>query len=298
MTWGLTARVLLAGCMLVLACGGGWTADLPAGLSFIGLKDRAWRLYVVGPSGAVHEVATAQEPRAASVSLAAARAVYVSAEGDLRALSFTGGDERVLLARSKEFAIAQPAFAPGGAEVYAVEMKEGASAETDIVLLRSTGAGAPRRIVSQPGAQFEPTPARAGRYLLYSSVSCVLGCGRILQEIWRKDLLGGEAIQLTLLNAIARQPVASPDGTAVYFSSDRAGNYHIWRMGWDRGQPVALSSGAVTDSNPVVDRDGNVYFIRHVAAGVRFMRLDGSGHATELPLPGGVEDMRDLEIAQ
>jgi Tol biopolymer transport system component len=271
--------------------------DLPAGLSFIGLKDRLWRIYVVDRAGALQELATAQEPRAASVSLTGARIVYVSADGDLRSASLRGGDERVVAARSKERAMAQPVLAPDGATAFVVEMKQGTSADTDILQLRLSG-GAPRVVVSQPGAQFEPSLARGGRYLLYSSVSCVLGCGRILQEIWRKDLLGGEAVQLTLLNAIARQPFATADGAAIYFSSDKAGNFHIWRMGADGSQPVPLTSGAVTDSNPVVDGDGRVYFVRHDASGVKLMRLEPGGRETQLVLPAGVQDIRDLEIAQ
>jgi Tol biopolymer transport system component len=294
----MTRRILPALLGALLSCTAAQAAaDLPVGLSFIGLKDRLWRVYVVDRAGALQEVATAQEPRAASVSLATARVVYVSADGDLRSAALRGGDERIVAARSKERAMAQPVLAPDGASAFVVEMKQGASADTDILQLRLSG-GAPRAVVSQPGAQFEPSLARGGRYLLYSSVSCVLGCGRILQEIWRKDLLGGDAVQLTLLNAIARQPFVAPDGAAIYFSSDKAGNFHIWRMGADGSQPAPVTSGAVTDSNPVVDGDGRVYFVRHDASGVKFMRLEPGGRETQLAPPAGVEDIRDLEIAQ
>jgi Tol biopolymer transport system component len=290
------SRLILAA--VILCCSGARAAgDLPPGLSFIGLKERLWRVYVVDRAGALQEVATAQEPRAASVSLTGARIVYVSADGDLRSASLRGGDERILIPRSKERAMAQPVLAPDGATVFAVEMKQGTSADTDILQLRLAG-GPPRAVVSQPGAQFEPSLARGGRYLLYSSVSCVLGCGRIVQEIWRKDLLGGEAVQLTLLNAIARQPFATADATTIYFSSDKAGNFHVWRMGADGSAPTPVTSGAVTDSNPVADAQGRVYFVRHDATGVKFMRLEPGGNDTPLALPGGVEDIRDLEIAQ
>jgi Tol biopolymer transport system component len=293
----IAALLFAVGCASGVADAGS-AQELPAGLAFIGWKEQAWRLFVVLTPGALHEVPTALEPRAASVSLAAQRAVYVSAAGDLRTVSLGGGDDTVLIARSEERALAQPVFAPDGASVYVVEMKRGTSAETDILEVKLGKSGSMRTVVSQPGAQFEPSLARSGRYLLYTSVSCVLGCGRILQEVWRKDLVGGEAIQLTLLNAIARQPVAMPDGTGIYFSSDQGGNYHIWRIGWNGEAPQPQTRGPVTDSNPVAASDGHVYFVRHAAGGVTLMRLDREGRADALQFPAGIESIRDLEIAE
>jgi hypothetical protein len=48
----------------------------------------------------------------------------------------------------------------------------------------------------------------------------------------------------------------------------------------------------------VVDGDGRVYFVRHDASGVKLMRLEPGGRETQLVLPAGVQDIRDLEIAQ
>jgi Tol biopolymer transport system component len=148
-------------------------------------------------------------------------------------------------------------------------------------------------VVTQRSAQFEPY-FHAPRTLYYSNVHCTIGCGKIIQEIWRKDLISGEAEQITLLNAIARQPVIS--GQWLYFSSNKAGNFHIWRMSLETGRYERLTEGRVTDINPALDRQSNLYFIRHTPTGTALMQRRTDG--TLQTLPKTLENFRDLEISQ
>jgi hypothetical protein len=145
-------------------------------------------------------------------------------------------------------------------------------------------------------AQFEPHVSADGHALLYSHVVCAMDCGRIIQEIWQRDLRTGEAEQLTLLNGIARQPFQAPDG-AIYFSSNRAGNYHIWRLARKGAAPEQLSEGFLTDEAPVVDRAGSVFFIRRQREGVVLMRHSNAGGLEAVTLPRELKDLRELRIS-
>ena len=129
-------------------------------------------------------------------------------------------------------------------------------------------------MVTQRSAQFEPY-FHAPDTLYYANVLCTEGCGRVIQEIWRKNLVSGQAEQLTLMNAIAQQPVVSPDGKWLVFSSDKAGNFHLWRMELATRRVEQLTAGRVTDISPAVDGNGEVYFIRRSRDGTRLMRRGG-----------------------
>lgn len=268
----------------------------PAGLSFVGLKGGQWQLYLVAPDGgAPRPVPTALEPRTPTYHPRTGRVAYIGADGHLREIALDSRTERVLLEADARHAYTQPAYDPEGQRLFVVALKEGASVETDIVVLDETRQ---RRqpVVTQPLAQFEPH-FQAPDTLYYSSVHCSLGCGKIIQEIWRLNVASGEAEQVTLVNAIARQPVVSGDRRWLYFASNRAGHYHVWRLALATGQYERLTDGRVTDSSPALDRDGHLYFLRHSPAGARLMRREADGAPRELALPEAFEDLRNLEIA-
>jgi Tol biopolymer transport system component len=152
-----------------------------------------------------------------------------------------------------------------------------------------------KAVVTQPLAQFEPR-FQASNALYYASVSCNHGCGRIIQEIGRMDLSSGEADQLTLVNAIARQPVPASADPWLYFASNQAGNFHLWRLNLASDHYEPLTSGRVTDSNPAFDREQRLYFLRHTPTGVQLLRRENEGALHAMTLPEPFEDLRVLEI--
>jgi hypothetical protein len=270
-----------------------WAAQWPEGMSFIGLKQGAWRLYGVW-NGALKPIVTSSEPRTATFNVKKMNAAYIGTDGHLHEVSLSSGEDKVILAASKERALTQPVYDAAGDRLFVVGMEGGSSVGTEIVAV-GPDRKTTRTVTSQPGAQFEPDASR-NEWLIYSSVSCTVGCGRIIQEIWRKNLASGAAEQLTLTNAISREALPSRDGRWVYFSSNRAGNYHLWRVPFDGGAPEQLTQGVVTDISPAVDGKGNLYFVRHTADGGRLMKMDANGSIASLDLPDGIEDIRDLEI--
>lgn len=268
---------------------------LPDGMMFIGLKDGHWRIHVVTDKG-LQILETASEPRTATFNRRRGAVAYMGADDKLHEIDIHQGKDRQLLTSDKERALTQPAYSASGQTLYMVAMQGGMSAQTDILAVNLDKKETPRRVTQQPGAQFEPR-AMGDHGLLYSSVSCSLGCGRIIQEVWLKDMLTERARQVTLMNAIARQPSPSIGGKWIYFSSDADAHYHIWRISSDGGAAQQITKGNAADISPALDRRSWVYFIRYEPGGTKLMRIDGDGALAALQMPDGITDIRNLEIA-
>src|SRR5262249_40143434 len=76
----------------------------------------------------------------------------------------------------------------------------------------------------------------------------------------------GEWTRVTSGAAWDREPAWTPDGSALVFSSDRAGNFDLWRVGVGSsgatGEPQQLTTSALPDGEPAVARDGQIFFVR------------------------------------
>lgn len=269
-------------------------AALPPGLALVARDEDGWQLVANDRDGRMARFPTLSEPRTPAFSAARGVVAYVAANGEVRELDLASRADRLLLRPDAEVAYTQPAYSPDGARLYLVVLRKGSSVDTDMVVIDPAAPAARPETLEQRSAQFEPHPSADGRRLAYSSVSCTMECGRIIQEIWFRDLVTGEATQATLLNAVSRQPALAADG-ALYFASNAAGNYHIYRQAGPGETPQALTRGEVTDESPVV-LDGVLHFIRRQRDGVHLMRWTGSG-AERVPLPNEFLDLKDLRLA-
>lgn len=74
----------------------------------------------------------------------------------------------------------------------------------------------------------------------------------------------GEWTRVTSGPAWDREPAWTPDGSAIVFSSDRSGNFDLWRVavGGANAEPERLTTSPLPESQPVVGRDGRVVFVR------------------------------------
>ena len=273
-----------------------WSAESwPIGLSFVGLQKDQWQLFLVAADADQPQVVkTVSEPRTPTYNAEANKIAYIDAAGNLREINRVTGYDRVVLKPTSKRAYTQPAYNQDGSQLFIVALKEGASVDTDIIAIQSNQSSV---IVKQRSAQFEPY-FYAPYTLYYSNVLCTVGCGKIIQEIWRINLITEDAEQLTLINAIVRHPVVSKDGKLLYISSNKAGNYNIWRFDLATGQFAQLTNGLVTDLSPALDHAGQLYFIRQSPSDVQLLRRRDDGSLHTLALPAGVEDLRDLEINQ
>ena len=257
------------------------TAALPPGMSFVAQDEAgAWSLYRVDASRAPVRLPTQQEPRQACVAPDGSKLVYAAADGTVRLWAKGVAEETVLVRADARRSYTQPCMAADGREVYAVEMADGKSLETEI--LRFDSAPEPARIARQPGAQHDPFVFQR-RWLVYASVGCSDGCEELLVEIWGRDLLTGKARQLTLLNALSQGPVT--DGRRVVFSSNASGTHQLWQVGIDGRGLRRLTDGPAQAVQPALC-DGVVHFVRAAPGASALARLADDGGVTVLPIPG------------
>jgi len=140
---------------------------------------------------------------------------------------------------------------------------------TQIYLLE-VETGYVRRLTNDETNLHSPTFSPDGRYIVF----CRGGTswwrkgyrGSANSEIWRLPLtLDGDRItvgspeRLTHYEGNDWSPMVSPDGSTLYFVSDRKGVFNIWRMpflplGDEKAQPVTQHTDRVL--NPNLSRDG------------------------------------------
>jgi hypothetical protein len=267
----------------------------PEGLVFVGLKEGEWQTYGVTKTGQAPEnLAINTEVRTPVMSLPKGVLFYIDSSSQLSEFSLKENKTKILFSSSAEASYAQPEFNENNNSLYIVQLKQGNSVDTDILHL-DLATHTIKPLIIQRSAQFEPDLSVP--WLYYSNVHCVLGCGKIIQEIWRYHTVSGIAEQLTLQNAISRQPTADKNNHWLYFSSNVAGNYHLYRQSLTQKKSPAeqLTQGAVTDMSPAVI-DERLYFIRQHEQGSILMCRDRNGELHKLPLPKGLTQLRDLEI--
>ncbi len=172
-----------------------------------------------------------------------------------------------------------PSFSPDSRSLYHVSNQGGAS-DLWVQTLRSDGLalGSPVRLTNGVGMS-SAALSNDGTRVAYSR-----GRGEV-GNVWRVPLVPGraatwaEAEQLTADEALVEFIDVSPDGTELFFSSDRRGNQDIWRMGSAGGEPQQLTVDPTPDWRPSVSPDG-----KHIAF---FSYRGGGRHLWRMPVAGG-----------
>jgi gamma-glutamyltranspeptidase len=84
-------------------------------------------------------------------------------------------------------------------------------------------------------------------------------------DLWMMSARG-EWTRITSGPAWDREPAWTPDGSAIVFSSDRAGGFNLWRVvvgpTGPSGEPERVTRSTLTEGQPVVARDGSIVFVR------------------------------------
>ncbi len=153
-----------------------------------------------------------------------------------------------------------PAWSPDGKEiVYATEgirLPFGRGTTSQLWAVR-VDSGEKRQIAK--GDAVQPAWSPDGLWIAYWALP--EGSGQ--RDLWIINSHGGSPIQITNDAAIDWNPVWSPDGHYLYFSSDRGGTMNLWRTRIDQssgkaiGQPEGFITPAEFSAHLSISRDGN-----------------------------------------
>lgn len=75
-------------------------------------------------------------------------------------------------------------------------------------------------------------------------------------DIWKVATTGGEAVRLTSRSSYESEPVWSPDGKSIAFSSDRSGNADIYIMSANGGTATRLTTNSAAETPEAFTPDG------------------------------------------
>ncbi len=269
---------------------------LPEGLSFVGLVNKEWRVFI-NRYGTLLTVSDLVHPRSTAYHASSQKLAYVSVDNRLLERDLTDNTIAELSRPDSDNRYTQPHYSRDGQWLFVVEMPKGKSRTTKIVgFNRQTGDK--HIFVRKRTAQFEPF-LHDEQFLYYTTAICVDDCGGMIWELWRRDMFTAKQQQLTLINAIATQPHVGDDGWLYYSANADKGRFHIWRMQPEIGAPPEqVTTGDVRDSEPTTDAAGNLYFLRKNRHGAQLMKLSADGTLLELSTDKRLIDIRNLEISR
>ena len=103
----------------------------------------------------------------------------------------------------------------------------------------------------------------------------------------------GRWVRATTGRAWDRDPAWTHDGRAIVFSSDRGGNFDLWRVAVNAngrvGEPERLTSTAEDESAPTVAPDGTIAFVRGYGRSARVWLRSADGTERRLTKESRVE---------
>lgn len=265
-------------------------AEVPP-LSFIAFEKDKWKIIVCEKDECI-EIKTEQEPRTYDYNFQDKNVVYIASDKSVRMV--TEGKESKLL-ESRKDAYTEPSFVDDNKRIMLVELINGNSKKTKVISISLEGEKY-QTLISQHSTALEPH-MQDSHTIYYVNVSCVEGCGKIIQEIWEKDTITGEANQLTLLNALSHQPRVHKKSGLIYFSSAKNGDYHIWSYNMQTAMVKQLTFGNTTDSFPSPYNDG-IIFLRKIENHTQVLHLDHEKNLKELIFNKSYTKIRNLKVKQ
>ncbi len=281
--------------IILMMIAGLWVlyADTLPTMAFLGYDNQEWLVCVTQEDGTTKEIKLEQEPRSFDYDFKTGKILYTGSNGTLRL--YDKGSERELKLPETTSSYTQPSFSCKKDLAYAVELIDGNSKSTQIVRINLKDDSLTTE-VRQNSSQFEPSEVN-DQALLFTNLVCNSGCGKLIQEIWKKNRILGESNQLTLLNAFSSNPSMHPSDHWLFFTSNKNGNYHIWGKDLDTNEPSRqMTVGSATDSFVKSIGKGAFLYIRQDKSNYSLMYGDVEGNSYEIKLEKQYNKIRQLKV--
>lgn len=106
-------------------------------------------------------------------------------------------------------------------------------------------------------------------------------------DIWTVSTDGGRALQVTSNPAYDSDPLWTPDGRQIVFSSWREGSKDVWRVDAQGGRPVRLTDYPGNETPKAVRPDGSVVFTANLQPDVQWGGFPGGTQVYTVGPDGG-----------
>jgi len=106
-------------------------------------------------------------------------------------------------------------------------------------------------------------------------------------DLWVVGVDGGRALQITSNPAYDSDPVWTPDGRQIVFSSTREGSKDVWRTSAEGGKPVRLTNYPGSEVPKAVRADGSVVFVANLQPDLLWGGFPGDAQVYTVGPDGG-----------
>jgi len=181
------------------------------------------------------------------------KVAYVSAEGTEQERKFSlivsdmDGENQFTIMESAD-PIMSPAWSPDSRQLAYVSFENGVST----IYVQTLRTGNRIKVSSRAGINGAPAFSPDGRKLVLT-----LGGLDGNLDIHVLDLRTRDLKRLTTNRAIDTEGTWAPDGSAIYFTSDRSGGPQVYRVGVDGGSPERVTFEGGYNARPRLSPDGS-----------------------------------------
>lgn len=258
-------------CLAVLLILGGCRSEGEASIAYLAVANGYWEVWISKSDGSDARQLTDFKADVSRISwFPDARHILVNLHGGrLFKLSVESGEVAAIQAPLP--GILDAVVSPDG-KFAAFSLSTAGSIDNNDIWIFNLETGEPKKLTGMQRLQHEPTWSRDGRFVYFLS-----GGGGQTHDIWRVDVDGKKAEQLTVNAAYHFDLAPRRDGTIAY-SGNKTGSYDLWLRNPD-GSTEKLTDSAELDARPSWSPDGKSLAFESTQGGMsNIWQLDLSSH--------------------